>query len=105
MKRPRKAAGSARTLAAAPPAGIKLSAGSAFALNACFIAALLVLSQLSLLQQRPMVRTSIVTAALFLLAWSVLLFGLLRRGKRVALEIVLRRQHYLQACLQGALIL
>jgi hypothetical protein len=66
---------------------------------------LLVLSQLSLLQQRPTVRASIVAAALFLLAWSGLLFGVLRRGQKVALEIVLRRQHYLQACQQGAIIL
>ena len=50
-------------------------------------------------------RASIVGAALVLLAWSVLLFGVLRRGQKVALEIVLRRQHYLQACLQGSLIL
>ena len=40
-----------------------------------------------------------------LLAWSVLLFGVLRRGETVKLEIVLRRQHYLQAFLQGSLIL
>jgi hypothetical protein len=65
---------------------------------------LLVLSQLSLLEQRPAVRTAIVAAAAFLLAWSALLFGVLRRRQKVALEIVLRRQHYLQACLQGALI-
>ena len=95
----------ARKPAAAPAAGIRLSAGGAFALNACFVAGLLVLSQLSLLQQRPTVRASIVAAALLLLAWSGLLFGVLRRGQRVALEIVLRRQHYLQACQQGAVIL
>ena len=63
------------------------------------------LSQLSLLQQRPTVRASIVAAALLLLAWSGLLFGVLRRRQKVALEIVLRRQHYLQACQQGAVIL
>src|SRR5688572_7702327 len=91
--------------AAAPAAGIRLSAGGAFALHACFVTGLLVLSQLSLLQQRPTVRASIVAAALLLLAWSGLLFGVLRRGQRVALEIVLRRQHYLQACQQGAVIL
>ena len=34
-----------------------------------------------------------------------MLFGVLRRRQKVTLEIVLRRQHYLQACLQGALIL
>ena len=83
----------------------KLSARGAFALNAGFVAGLLVLSQLSVLQARPVVRTAILAAAFFLLAWSALLFGVLRRGHKVALEIVLRRQHYLQACLQGSLIL
>jgi hypothetical protein len=106
MKKSRGAAASVRTpMAAAPSAGVRLSAGRAFALNACFVTGLLLLSQLSLLEQRPTVRTSIVGAALFLLAWSVLLFGVLRRRQKVTLEIVLRRQHYLQACLQGSLIL
>jgi hypothetical protein len=102
---PARTPASARATAAAPDASTRLSSGGAFALNACFVAGLLVLSQLSLLQQRPTVRTSIVAAALFLLAWSVVLFGVLRRGQKVALEIVLRRQHYLQACQQGAVIL
>jgi hypothetical protein len=106
MKRARGATSRARTPAvAAQPAATRLSAGGAFALNACFVAGLLVLSQLSLLQQRPTVRASIVAVALVLLAWSGLLFGVLRRGQKVALEIVLRRQHYLQACQQGAIIL
>jgi hypothetical protein len=90
---------------AAPAAGTRLSAGGAFALNACFVAGLLILSSLSLLQQRPTVRASLVFAALFLLAWSGVLFGVLRRGQKVALEIVPRRQHYLQACQQGAVLL
>ncbi|HZM96792.1 MAG TPA: hypothetical protein VFB92_25400 [Vicinamibacterales bacterium] len=115
MTRFRGAATSARTstsakatvdkLTVVPAAGTRLSAGGAFVLNGCFVAGLLVLSQLSLLQQRPTVRASIVAAALFLLAWSGLLFGVLRRGQKVALEIMLRRQHYLQACQQGAVIL
>ncbi len=116
MTKSRKAASSPRTpasaratadnpAASAPTAGTRLSAGSALALNACFVVGLLALSQLSLLDQRPTVRTSIVAAALFLLAWSVLLFGVLRRKQKVALEIVPRRQHYLQACQQGAVLL
>ena len=105
MTRFRGAARSARTTTVVPAAGTRLSAGGAFVLNGCFVAGLLVLSQLSLLQQRPTVRASIVAAALFLLAWSGLLFGVLRRGQKVALEIMLRRQHYLQACQQGAVIL
>jgi hypothetical protein len=106
MTRSRRAATSARTPTSAKArAGARLSSGGAFVINACFVAGLLVLSQLSLLQPRPTVRASVVAAALFLLAWSGLLFGVLRRGQKVALEIVMRRQHYLQACLQGTLIL
>ena len=52
-----------------------------------------------------MVRAAVVAAALFLLAWSALLFGVLRRGREVTVDIVPRRQHYLQACQQGAVIL
>ena len=83
----------------------KLSPGGAFALNGGFVAGLFVLSQLAVLQDRPMVRTSIMGAALFLLVWGALLFGVLRRRQKVTLQIVMRRQHYLQACLQGSLIL
>jgi hypothetical protein len=106
MKKSRGAATSARTPTSAKAiSGTRFSAGGAFALNACFVAGLLVLSSLSQLQQRPTVRASLVFAALFLLAWSGLLFGALRRGQKVALEIMPRRQHYLQACQQGAVLL
>jgi hypothetical protein len=104
MKRSRGAATSARIPVAAPALGTRLTARGAFALNAGFVAGLLVLSQLSLLQQRPTVRASVIAAALCLLVWSVLLFGVLRRGQKVTLEIVPRRQHYLQACQQGAVL-
>jgi len=83
----------------------ELSARGAFSLNAAFVVGLLVLSQLPLLDARPVVRTSIVGVAVLLLAWSALLFGVLRRGQRVTLEVVLRRQHYLQACQQGVVLL
>ncbi|HVY64590.1 MAG TPA: hypothetical protein VHH11_07200 [Gammaproteobacteria bacterium] len=81
-----------------------LSARGAFLLNSAFVLGLLVVSQLPVLDLRPVVRSSIVWAAVALLAWSALLFGVLRRGQTVKLDVVLRRQHYLQACLQGALI-
>src|SRR6202008_2188837 len=77
----------------------------AFLANPAFVVGLLVLSQLPLLEARPVVRVSIVGAAAVLLAWSLLLFGVLRRGQTVSFEIALRPQHYLQACLQGSLIL
>jgi hypothetical protein len=83
----------------------RLSARGAFLLNAAFVLGLVVLSQLPVLDERPVASASILGAAGALLAWSVLLFGVLRRKQTVALEIVLRRQHYLQALLQGSLIL
>ena len=73
--------------------------------RSAFIVALAVLSQLPLLDQRPMVSKAILGAALALLAWSAVLFGVVLRGQTVAFEVVLRRQHYFQACLQGTLIL
>ena len=83
----------------------RLSARDAFLVNAAFVVGMLVLSQLPLLEARPVVRASIVGAALALLACSALLFGVLRRGQSVAFEIALHPQHYLQAFLQGSLIL
>jgi hypothetical protein len=96
----------AAAAATAPPAfSTRLSARGAFLVNAAFVAGLLVLSQLPILDARPVVRGSIVAAALVLLAWSALLFGVLRRGQTVTFEVALRPQHYLQACLQASLIL
>ena len=89
----------------APALSVQLSARGAFLLNAAFIAGLLALSQLPLLQPRPVVRASIFFAAVALLVWSALLFGVLRRGRTVTLEIALRRQHYLQACVHTTLLL
>ena len=89
----------------APTFSARLSAGGAFLLNSTFVVGLLALSQLPMLEPRPVVRASMVWAAVLLLVWSVLLFGVLRRAQKVTFEIVLRRQHYLQACLQGSLIL
>ena len=83
----------------------QLTARGAFLVNAAFIGGLLGLSQLPLLEARPDVRASIVGAAVALLAWNALLFGVVLRGRTVAFEVTLRPQHYLQACLQGALIL
>jgi len=96
---------SAGSVAPVPTFSAKLTARDAFLLNATFVAGMLVLSQLPLLDQRPIVRASMVGAAVVLLAWSALLFGVLRRGQTVMFEVALRPQHYLQACLQGSLIL
>ena len=88
-----------------PSLTLRISAGRAFLLNSAFVLGMLVLSQLPMLAQRPGVSRAILGAALILFAWSTLLFGVLRRGATVQLDIVLRRQHYMQALLQGSLIL
>src|SRR5262245_42718275 len=44
-------------------------------------------------------------AAGVLALWNVLLAATLRPGRKLTLEIVLRKQHYLQACGQGLLLL
>jgi hypothetical protein len=102
---PQAAVAAAIPPAAAPPYTTRLSARSAFLVTAAFIAGLIVLSQLPLLDARPVVRASIVGAAAVLLAWSALLFGVLRRGQEVTLEVALRRPHYLQACVHTTLLL
>jgi hypothetical protein len=98
-------AGAAISAPGAPAFSTRLSARDAFLINGAFVVALLTLSQLPLLDGRPVVRASIMGAAAVLLVWSVLLFGVLRRGQTVAFDVTLRPQHYLQACLQGSLIL
>ena len=103
-KRRKVATAAAAPLAVPRTQSVRLSGGRAFLLSASFSAALLLLSQLPTLDARPDVRESIVSAALVLLAWSALLFGVFRRGRPVTLEIALRPQHYLQAGLQGSLI-
>jgi len=82
-----------------------LSFRGASLLNAAFIVALLVLGQLPLLDDRPGVRSAIFGAGLLLLAWNLVLFGVLRRNRTVTLELAPRRQHYLQACQQGLVLL
>jgi hypothetical protein len=105
MAKPRRAVTAPAGPAAGPPTvSTRLSAGGAFLLNGSFIAGLLALSQLPVLQARPVVRASIVAAAVVLLAWSALLFGVLLRGRQVTLDVGLRRQHYLQACQQSVVL-
>jgi hypothetical protein len=96
---------SAGPTAEAPNFSTQLSARGAYLLNAAFVVGLLVLSQWPVLEQRPVVRASIVGAAVVLLAWSTLLFAVLRRGQTVMLEVALRRPHYVQACVHSTLLL
>ena len=90
----------------APAAVLRLSTAQAFALPLAFTLGLLALSQLPVVGRNPRLLWSFLGAGFALLAWSAVLFGTsLRNGRTFTLDIILRKQHYLQACLQGLLIL
>ena len=70
---------------------------------------MLVLLGLGLLEsvgQNPRLWWSFVGAGITLLTWIAVLFGsALRTGRTLTVEIVLRKQHYVQACAQGSVLL
>jgi hypothetical protein len=56
-------------------------------------------------RHNPSLLWTFVGAAAVLLAWNAaLLASAMRRGRALSIEIVLRKQHYLQACIQGSLL-
>ena len=56
-------------------------------------------------QNATLVRTFAGAASLLLVWNAMLLTSALRSGRTLALEVVLRKQHYLQACAQGSVLL
>jgi len=83
-----------------------LDRGIALSLPLASTAALAALSFLPLVFRQPVLRASFWGAAGALLVWEAVLLGLGRSGRRpLALEIVLRPQHYLQACVHTSIFL
>ena len=57
-------------------------------------------------RQNPRVLITFLGAAAALCAWNAILFVSARRsGRTLTLDVVLRKQHYLQACAQGSVLL
>jgi hypothetical protein len=78
----------------------------ALSLPLAFTAALATLSLLPSVQAQVRLARSLWGAAAALLVWNAVLFALsLVRRRTVTLEIVIRKQHYLQACAQGSVLL
>jgi len=78
----------------------------AWALPVVFALALASFCLLGSIRQNPRVLWSFLGAAGALIAWDVLLFNVARsRGRAFTVEIVLRKQHYIQACAQGSVLL
>jgi hypothetical protein len=90
------------------PNGRRLEAASlrVLGLPLLFTVALLALTQLSAVRQHQQLLLSFVGAGAALFAWNAVLFvTALRKGRVLTLEAVLRKQHYLQACAQGSVLL
>ena len=76
------------------------------ALPLLFTLALVALGLLPSVQQNASLWWSFLGAGAVLFAWNAILFGsALRKGRTFTLEIALRKQHWVQACAQAAVLL
>jgi hypothetical protein len=88
------------------PVAMRLSPERALRLPLAFVLGLLALGLLPAVRQNAAVLWSFLGAAAALVVWSAVLFVSARRvGRTLTLAIDLRRQHYLQACAQGSVLL
>jgi Na+-translocating ferredoxin:NAD+ oxidoreductase RnfD subunit len=86
------------------------SAGArALLLPLAFTLGLAALAVFPQIRQNTRVLAGFLGAAAVLCAWNAVLFALARshgqRGRTLTLEVVLKKQHYLQACAQGSVLL
>jgi hypothetical protein len=67
---------------------------------------LAMLSLLPSIRQNPKLFWTFAGVEVFLVVWNVLtMWWCAKRGRQLAVEVVLRKQHYIQACIQGSLLL
>src|SRR5439155_7264536 len=78
----------------------------ALALPVAFTAALASLSMLPTVRANPRLERSFWIVAVALVVWNAALFARsMAKGRTLTLDIVIRKQHYLQACAQGSVLL
>jgi hypothetical protein len=88
------------------PWAVRLSPPRALVLPFVFALGLAGFALLASVRQNPKLLSAFLGTAVLLCAWTaVLLAAALRRRRTLTLEIVLRKQHYLQACAQGSVLL
>ena len=111
MTQTRPAGGPAPRVSAAQPSAEPPRTGPAAHTGARALAlpiacALALLAFGFLVPRRPPLFWTFTGAAAGLLAWTAAVYVAARRaGRTLALEVVLRRQHWVQACAQGAILL
>ena len=96
------------TSAQQPPSllSVQLSPLRAWMFPFLFALGLAGLALLNSVRQNQNLLWSFLGAAAALLVWAAALFGAAARvGRSFRLDIVLRKQHYLQACAQGSVLL
>src|SRR5262249_20119795 len=87
------------------PRSIRLSPERALGLPLLFILGFAALGLLAPIRQNPSLVRTFSGAAAILFVWGALLLVSARRKSRTfSLEIVLRKQHYLQACAQSSVL-
>jgi hypothetical protein len=85
---------------------VRLSPGYAFSLPLAFTLGLTAFGVLDSARQNPILLWSVLGAGAALFVWDAVLWALaLRHGRTLTLEVVLRKQHYVQACAQGSVLL
>lgn len=78
----------------------------ALALPAAFTLGLGALTFIDSVAQNAVLVRTFAGAAAVLLGWNAVLLALaVRRGRALTVEIIVRKQHYLQACAQGSVLL
>jgi tetratricopeptide (TPR) repeat protein len=97
-----------RRRSAAPPGprAASLAAGRALALPLAFALLLAALGTVPAVRRDPHLLWSFLGASAALLAWTAAMLAAVRRRRRtLAVEIALRKQHYLQACAHISILL
>jgi len=90
----------------APSSVKRLAAGQAYALPLGFALALLAMTALPYVHGNPRLLWSFLGAGGALVAWTAAAYAAAKRsGRELVLETVVRKQHWLQACAQGSVIL
>src|SRR5712671_3228158 len=82
-----------------PARVVAVPSARALALPLTFTLMLIALGFLPSVRNQPILRWSFWGASAALLAWNAVTFVVVRRrGRTLAIEVVLRKQHYVQAC-------
>jgi hypothetical protein len=88
------------------PWAVRLSPERILALPLLFTCLLAGFALLPPVRQHPNLLRAFLGAAVALAAWNGALIAMaVRKGRMLTLEVVLRKQHYLQACAQGSVLL